>query len=434
MTDAPAAELDVAKATKAELETEYARLIDVVIEREIDGIMPLPSVSKAKKADLVEGIEAMRAALDTVEPEEEPVEGEVVSEEIEDEVGKALALREQAVTPTHALPSAAEFNASMTIANQIAGTTFVPEAYRNRPADVLAAILFGREIGLGPMTALRDIYMIDGRPALAAHRQLAGLRRGGVVILESESTKERAYIKARRSDTGEVMTVEFTYEEAQLIRQRGKPLVEKDNWRNYPADMLWARTVGRLTRRLGSDLLGGLPPYVAEEAADFSEWGVEYGAQGELHVAPKAEPRQADPTRYPIPQTWADIEQAVRRCDNGDEAWAYFKEFIVAASVHLYGEPDSAKLSSDERFDVSRKAAHAAVALHKEGGAETVGEFAYHTPEMIEKAWASVLDGHELGIPELPESESALDEAALAAAADDEHAMDSALGPGPYGE
>jgi hypothetical protein len=41
------------------------------------------------------------------------------------------------------------------LAGKIAATDFVPDAMRGKPAVVAAAILYGRELGMEPMTALR---------------------------------------------------------------------------------------------------------------------------------------------------------------------------------------------------------------------------------------------------------------------------------------
>src|SRR5262245_66596690 len=54
------------------------------------------------------------------------------------------------------------------LATYIAGTDFVPRAYRGQDAAVAAAILAGRELGIGPMTALQHLHVIDGRPAMSA--------------------------------------------------------------------------------------------------------------------------------------------------------------------------------------------------------------------------------------------------------------------------
>lgn len=196
---------------------------------------------------------------------------------LEVEVRRAQA---ELVAPVTVLPSAAEFEASMAMARVVAGTKFVPDSYRGSPEEVVAAIFKGREMGIGPMQALSEIHMIDGRAVLSASLMMGQMRRGGVEILESESTEERARIKARRRDTGEIAEVEWTMEQARQIKRKGKLLVDGDNWKNYPVDMLWARCVGRLARRLGSDLLSGMV-YTSEEMKDLEGWdndGYESGA------------------------------------------------------------------------------------------------------------------------------------------------------------
>lgn len=342
---------------------------------------------KATKPELRSLLEKARAdSAAQAEPEAE-AETPATVETVEEEIGQAIALREKAVVPTQALPSSDEYAVLSTLAHRTFQTTFVPAAYRGREPDVFAAFLFGREIGLGPMMALRDIHMIDGRPALAAHRQLAKLREGGVVILESEATQERAMIRARRQDTGEVMTVEFTYAEAQGVDD-GK-LVAKKNWRSWRQDMLWARCVGRLTRRLGPDLLGGLPPYVAEEVADFSGYAVAYDEQG----APTfKEDRQENAGRTETPKTWAEIN-----------AWAEpygpelgWRKWILDAAESLFQTTTWEELSPEQRKTLGQKASGAIIALRD---AHPPAEFPPPTREEIQKAWASVLEGISLPGP-----------------------------------
>lgn len=342
-------------------------------------------------------------ALPATEEPAEEVEAEVVEEvdvetpptavEVEDEVGKALALREQTPVATHALPSVAEYNVLGLLAHRTYQTSFVPQAYRGKEADVFAAFLFGREIGLGPMMALRDIYMIDGRPALAAHRQLAKLREGGVMLLESDSTRERAYIKAQRRDTGEVMAIEYTFEEAKLIMQKGKPLIDKDNWRNYPADMLWARCIGRLTRRLGPDLTGGLPPYVAEEVADFSDWGVAYDESGapSFTTAPAA-PNVRRNNEMAPPRTFAAVDAVVSHY-GPQLGW---REWLRDASELLFKTRDATELTVDQKTTLLQKASGACVALRE---SHEPGTLPPPDRAAVQKAWAHVLDGITLPGP-----------------------------------
>ena len=219
----------------------------------------------------------------------------------------ALAIREErdlAQPPAASLPSAREWQATLAVAREIASTPFVPESYRGRPEAVVAAILTGRELGIGPMQSLRDIHMIDGRATFSANLLLAQLRRGGVTILASEQTDERAWIRARRSDTGEEIEVEWTYAEAQAIRRKGKALTDGDNWKNYRGDMLWARAVGRLARRLGPDLLGGMV-YTREEMEDLDSFDTGGGYE--------------DPAAQPV--TWETLDPGARMHPSAPRNW-----------------------------------------------------------------------------------------------------------------
>jgi hypothetical protein len=91
----------------------------------------------------------------------------------------------------------------------------------------------------------------------------------------------------------------------------------------------------------------------------------------------------------------------VRKLDNPDEAWALFEAFLRAASYHLYGEADSAALSTEERRVVAQKAAGAAVWLMDHPEATFVQpEFNFATEENMRMAWGSVMEGADLPIPD----------------------------------
>lgn len=306
---------------------------------------------------------------------------EVIPEDVADEDRMVLALREQQIVQQGALlPSAAEFHASWALAEKIASTSFVPASYRNKPDEVMAAILFGREINLGPMMSLRDVYMIEGRPVLASHRQLALLRKG-IIVIESESTAERAFIRAKRKDTGEEMDVEWTIEDARKINN-GK-LVNKDNWKNYPADMLWARCVGRLTRRLGPDLLGGLPPYVAEELADLDDWGVEYNATGEPTF------RRIEQPKWNGPKNWNEIRDRLVGHLGEHETPFWVKQALFAA----YSMESARELDAESRQEAGERMAAVIFDLDEIGPA---GHFPPLTRPVIRDVFARHFDGTAL--------------------------------------
>jgi len=257
--------------------------------------------------------------------------------------------RERQTTPANVLPSPAEWEATLAVARQIAGTPFVPAAYRGNPEAVVAAILFGREIGVGPMQALRQINMIDGKPSLSADLMMSQMRRGGVVVIESESTRDRAWIKAKRTDTGEVAEAEWTIEEARSIPK----MTDKASWTNYPADMLWARAVGRLARRLGSDLLGGMV-YASEEMADWDEGGYGGSPGYAATTTPVATTKDGVEFRADAPRGWGAIHKQLVEIDS-TMPWG---DWIEQALMHLTGKPKLADLSAEEKRDVGIRVAN----------------------------------------------------------------------------
>lgn len=137
------------------------------------------------------------------------------------------------------------------IANTVYSTEFVPRGVRGNKAATLAAMLYGHEQHLGPMTALGEIHMIDGRPTMSAALMLAKIRAAGHSVV-GEVSAAGATVTGTRSDTGDTMTFSFTEEDATRAG-----LLSKDNWKKYPAAMYWARAVAQLARFLFSDVFIG---------------------------------------------------------------------------------------------------------------------------------------------------------------------------------
>lgn len=142
----------------------------------------------------------------------------------------------------------------------IARTDFVPAALRGRPEAVLAAVLYGRELGLEPMQSLAHIDVIDGRPSPSAELTARLVRAAGHKIEVLAATDQVCTLRGTRVDTGETMEVTFTIEDAARVttKENGNriALSETKRYREYPGDMLWARAVTRLARRLFPDVQG----------------------------------------------------------------------------------------------------------------------------------------------------------------------------------
>ncbi len=149
----------------------------------------------------------------------------------------------------------------------IADTELVPKGLRGNPAAMYAAVLMGREIGLGPMQSMNMIDVVDGRPSLSAELQVAMIREAGHSITLEEFSDAVATVVGSRRDGGDSMRVSFTIEMADRAGLTGKR-----NWKQYPEAMLWARAVSMLARMLFADVFAVVHAYTAEELGSEDSW------------------------------------------------------------------------------------------------------------------------------------------------------------------
>jgi hypothetical protein len=169
------------------------------------------------------------------------------------------------------------------LANAIAGTEFVPKPLRGKPAAVTAAILTGRELGIGPMTALSHLNVIDGRPSMSSQLMRALVLAAGHSFRVVESTTTKCTVAGKRRGESEWSSVTWTMDDARQANLAGKV-----NWKTYPRAQLIARATGELCRNVFADVLGGMA-YTSEEMADTPD--------SAAPDAPAAAPSSAGTTR-----------------------------------------------------------------------------------------------------------------------------------------
>lgn len=139
------------------------------------------------------------------------------------------------------------------LAAKVAATDFVPDTMRGKPAVVAAAILYGREIGLEPMTALRSINVIKGKPALSSEAMRALVLAAGHDIRFVEMTATRCVIEGRRRGQDEATRVTYSMDDAKRAGLAGQSQYAK-----MPRQMLAARATAELCRLIFADVIGGL--------------------------------------------------------------------------------------------------------------------------------------------------------------------------------
>lgn len=148
------------------------------------------------------------------------------------------------------------------MAGMLVATGFLPDSV-NTPQKAVAIMLKGRELGLPPMLSFSHISVIKGKPTVAPELQMALIYRNcpGAKIDFLEMTDKVCRIKAQRPSSQPAVFT-FTTEDA---RRAG--LLGKQNWSQYPEDMLRSRCIGRMARSLFPDAIMGAS-YSGEEVSD----------------------------------------------------------------------------------------------------------------------------------------------------------------------
>lgn len=164
----------------------------------------------------------------------------------------------------------------MGLAKIMIESKLIPSSFKT-PEQVIAAVLQGRELGLGAVTSLNNINVIQGRPTLSIHAIVAKLQSKGILtktiedkvaVLDAEKklvdyrTTIRAYIPLQIPINGNNYLEEdstFLFSEA-----RAMGLDQKDNWKRMLRIMMWTRCMAILARRVAADAILGM--------YEVSEW------------------------------------------------------------------------------------------------------------------------------------------------------------------
>jgi hypothetical protein len=134
-------------------------------------------------------------------------------------------------------------------------------AYEVATASGTAAVLYGSTLGVDPLMALQQIYVINGRPALYAKMMVALVQSHGHEVWDEDLTDTRAVVCGRRKGSSHVARITITMD---MARKAGWTRNQK--YSESPQDMLWARAASRVCDRIASDVLKGIPS--VEEAQD----------------------------------------------------------------------------------------------------------------------------------------------------------------------
>jgi len=198
----------------------------------------------------------------------------------------------------------------------LVGTAFVPDAYKPKVdpratpeqkaearetaiANATAAVLQGITLGLDPMTALQQIYVVHGRPGMYTQIKVALVKSRGHEVWTEDMSDSRVVVCGRRKGTDYVERVTITMDQAKKAGWTSNAAYGKT-----PQDMLYARAAGRVCDRIAPDVLMGIASVeeIQDEIKTTAEVGVrtvsprKRAAPAAIEAAeePELEPEQAD--------------------------------------------------------------------------------------------------------------------------------------------
>ena len=160
------------------------------------------------------------------------------------------------------------FGELMQFATMLSKSTMVPKDFQHKPENVIVAVQWGREIGLGPLQALQNIAVINGRPSIWGDAMMALVRGSGICeyiteTIAGEGDGMVATCRTKRRDDPNEIVRTFSIADAKSAGLLGK----QGPWMQYRSRMLQLRARGFALRDGFADVLRGV--ISAEEAQDM---------------------------------------------------------------------------------------------------------------------------------------------------------------------
>lgn len=160
------------------------------------------------------------------------------------------------------------------------GQIFVDSGFFKDAKDksqAIVKILAGREMGLQPIESMMGLDIVNGKINIGGNVMAAGIKKHPrydyKIIEHTNEVCEIDFYEANivSGKFEKIGTSKFTIEDAEKItywdtkRGEKKKLIEKDNWQNYPRNMLFNRTISNGTKWYCPDVFGHSPVYTPDE-------------------------------------------------------------------------------------------------------------------------------------------------------------------------
>lgn len=130
-----------------------------------------------------------------------------------------------------------------------------PHYQKIGPEGIFAIVETAKSIGVDPLQALNGaMYFVKGKVEMSAIMMNTLIRQAGHSITKDKKSDDTICIlHGKRADTGDTWLESFSIEDA---KRAG--VASSNPWRAYPKDMLFARALSRLARKLFPDVIKGV--------------------------------------------------------------------------------------------------------------------------------------------------------------------------------
>jgi hypothetical protein len=146
------------------------------------------------------------------------------------------------------------FDEAFRFANLIAESSLIPKEFQKQPANVLVAVQLGMELGISPMQALQNMYVVNGRPAIFGDLLPAIVIGSGLLEeFTEEGDAKEARCTVKRKGLAPI-TRSFSWEQA----MRAELPKRNPTYNSYPARMLQMRARAYAFRDMFPDVLKGV--------------------------------------------------------------------------------------------------------------------------------------------------------------------------------
>lgn len=153
------------------------------------------------------------------------------------------------------------YNEVKALAADVAKSRLFP-AFGN-PEQAMVLMMVAQAEGCHPITATQRYDVIQGKPAKKSDAMLADFQRRGGKVAWLELTDKVVEAEFTSAGLSKPVKVRWTMDMAIAAKLTGK-----DNWKNYPRQMLRARVVSEGIRISDPGVVAGL--YTPEEVQDFT--------------------------------------------------------------------------------------------------------------------------------------------------------------------